>query len=285
MRFSDRCVDCLLSRVEFESRLSTDDPSLVQNAVQRCRMQLGEIMDLDVPGPVIASIIHRTACATVEDADPYRNLKSMNNADAMRVCMEVMSRLSTFRDICLAAIIGNTLDYGSKEHQVAYDFTRFFSEEFEKGLTVDDTARILTKCERVVYLCDNCGEIVFDKLLIRYLKSRGSHVTVVAKAAPILNDATVEDILGLGFGDVADQILPNTTGSPELGLNMDIIPPELEHALDQCTLVIAKGMANYESLSEYADLPPVAYLMSVKCEPIAASLDIPKGSRIAVLKE
>ena len=285
MRFSDRCVDCLLTRVEFESRLATDDPVIVQNAVESCRLRLQEIMGMDVPGPIIASIIHRTACAIVNDADPYRVLKSCNNSDAMRVCMEVKNRLRTFRDMCLAAIIGNTLDYGSKEHKVTNDFTRFFNEEFEKGLTVDDTVRILQKCERVVYLCDNCGEIVFDKLLIKYLKCRGSQVTVVAKAAPILNDATVEDVLNLGLGDVADQILPNTTGIPELGLNIDLLPPELEQALDRCTLIIAKGMANYESLSEYTGLPPVAYLMSVKCEPIAGHLGIPKGSRIAVLKE
>jgi uncharacterized protein with ATP-grasp and redox domains len=63
------------------------------------------------------------------------------------------------------------------------------------------------------------------------------------------------------------------------------MPEELSRAMEDCTLVIAKGMANYESLSEYTGLPPVAFLMAVKCVPIAEEIGVPRGSKVAMLRE
>ncbi|MDD1672118.1 MAG: ARMT1-like domain-containing protein, partial [Methanomicrobiales archaeon] len=77
--------------------------------------------------------------------------------------------------------------------------------------------------------------------------------------------------------------LLTTTGSGDVGITLGKIPLELNRALDECTLIIAKGMANYESLSEVPGLPPVAYLMAVKCDPIAESVGVPRESYIALL--
>jgi hypothetical protein len=184
----------------------------------------------------------------------------------------------------LAAVVGNRFDYAVKDHSVTGDFSRFFNEEFRKGLDVDDTARILELSKRVVYLTDNCGEIVFDRLLVGFLKARGSHVTVAVRDAPILNDAILEDARALGFDTVTD-CLTTTGGGAEIGLDMAKMPAELATAIAECTLIISKGMANYESLSMYENLPPVAYLMCVKCEMIADDTGIAKGSKIAMLRE
>ncbi|MFA7563115.1 MAG: ARMT1-like domain-containing protein, partial [Methanoculleus sp.] len=128
-------------------------------------------------------------------------------------------------------------------------------------------------------------EIVFDALFADHLKKSGSHVTFAVRGAPILNDATMEDAMALGLDRRVDLLTPTTDGIAELGLNRDLTPPALTDALDRATLVIAKGMANYESLSDDRDLPPVAYLMSVKCGPIGADIGIPVGSRVALLRE
>ena len=98
-----------------------------------------------------------------------------------------------------------------------------------------------------MYLTDNCGEIVFDRLLVGFLKDRGAHVTVAVRDAPILNDATMEDAIRFGFDRVAD-CLTTTGGGAEIGLDMDKMPAALSRAIDDCTIIIAKGMANYESL-------------------------------------
>ena len=285
MRLHQGCTDCLISRVEYESRLCSDDPALIREIVEACRDHLRRSLADPVPAPVIASRVHRLAYRMLGNADPYRALKQANNADAMSVCNQVRGSLSTFHDLVLASVIGNTLDYGSKAHTVTDDFVGFFYREFAAGLTVDDTGRIEPLTSRVVYLADNCGEIVFDALLADHLRRNGAHVTFAVRGAPILNDATLEDAMALGLDRRVDLLTATTDGIAELGFNRDLAPPPLADALDRATLVIAKGMANFESLSDDRDLPPVAYLMSVKCGPIGAEIGIPVGSRIALLRE
>ena len=285
MRFQQGCTECLISRVEYESRLCTDNPALVRETVDACRDLLRRIAADPVPAPVIASRVHRLAYRRIGSADPYRLLKRGNNEDALAVSREVRGDLTTFRDLALAAVIGNTLDYGSQAHTVTDDFVEFFRREFAAGLTVDHTGAMEPLTSRVVYLADNCGEIVFDALLADHLRKNGSHVTFAVRGAPILNDATIEDALALGLDRRVDVLATTTDGIAELGLNPDLTPPPLAAALDRATLVIAKGMANYESLSDERDLPPVAYLMSVKCGPIGADIGIRVGSRVALLRE
>jgi len=285
MRLQASCTDCLISRVEYESRLCIDDEARIQEIVNACRNLLERILKDPVPAPVIASRVHRLAYQMIGDDDPYRALKRANNEDAMAVCRQVRGDLSTFRDLALAAVIGNTLDYGSKAHTVTDNFVEFFRKEFAAGLTVDDTTSIEPLTSRVVYLADNCGEIVFDALLADHLTRNGSHVTFAVRGAPILNDATLEDALAVGLDRRVDLLTTTTDGIAELGLNRDMAPPALADALDHATLIIAKGMANYESLSDLHDLPPIAYMMSVKCGPIGTDIGIPVGSRVVLLQE
>ncbi len=284
MKLTDTCVDCLLSRVALECRLASASAGRTAETVTECRKMLTSLRDSSRLHPQIASMVHRKACEMLNDPDPFRDLKREGNDQAEAVCRQVRGSLYTFRDHVLASVIGNTFDYAVRDHDVTTDFARFFNQEFRKGLDVDDTDRILALSDRVVYLTDNCGEIVFDRLLAGFLKARGSQVTVAVRDAPILNDATMEDALRFGFNQVAD-CLTTTGGGAEIGLDLDKMPPELADAIDRCTIIIAKGMANYESLSTYRDLPPVSYLMCVKCEMIAQDSGIARGSKIALLRE
>ncbi len=283
MKLTDTCIDCLLSRVVFECELGSADPACMEKTVASCRELLESMRDSPFLHPQIASAVHREACRRIGNPDPFRELKHAGNAEALGVCRKVRPRLAGFHDHVLAAVIGNTFDYAVRDHEVTSDFSRFFDEEFEKGFDRDDTEAILGLCSRVVYLTDNCGEIVFDRLLVDYLKAHGSHVTVAVRDAPILNDATMEDAIAFGLDRVAD-CLTTTGGGAEIGLDREKMPANLEQAVDRCTIIISKGMANYESLSEYDDLPPIAYLMCVKCEMIADDTGIPRGSKIAVLR-
>jgi damage-control phosphatase, subfamily I len=284
MKLTETCIDCLLSRVVFECQLAAADEHTTENTVSSCRELLESLRTSPLLHPQIASAVHRNACRIIGNPDPFHDLKKAGNKQAMEVCCQERGNLITFHDYVLAGVIGNTFDYAVKDHDVTTDFSRFFSEGFKSGLDVDDTDRILNHCSRVVYLTDNCGEIVFDRLLAGFLKAHGSYVTVAVRDAPILNDATMEDALALGFDKVAD-CLTTTGGGAEIGLDMAKMPADLEKAIDSCTIIISKGMANYESLSEYNDLPPVAYLMCVKCEMIAEDMGIRRGSKIAMLRQ
>ena len=283
MKLTETCIDCLLSRVVFECDLASAGPARTEETIVACRTMLESMRGSSLLHPQIASAVHREVCRMIGNPDPFRDLKAAGNEQAMGVCRQVRGRFTSFHDFVLASVIGNTFDYAVKDHDVTTDFSRFFSEEFRKGLDVDDTDRVLERCSRVVYLTDNCGEIVFDRLLVGFLKAQGSHISVAVRDAPILNDATMEDALALGFDRVAD-CLTTTGGGAEIGLDREKMPPELAKAISECTIIISKGMANYESLSEYRNLPPVAYLMCVKCEMIAEDAGLSKGSKIAMLR-
>jgi uncharacterized protein with ATP-grasp and redox domains len=284
MKLTDTCIECLLSRVVFECQLVSADRACTEKTVSTCRDLLASMKGSSLLHPQIASAVHREACRQIRNPDPFRNLKTAGNCQALAVCRQVRGQLASFHDLVLASIIGNTFDYAVKDHDVTADFSRFFDEEFKKDLDHDDTSRILGLSQRVVYLTDNCGEIVFDRLVVGFLKACGSHVTVAVRDAPILNDATLEDALSLGFDHVAD-CLTTTGGGAEIGLDMAKIPPDLARAIGECTIILSKGMANYESLSRYDNLPPVAYLMCVKCDMIAQDIGFPRGSKIALLRE
>jgi uncharacterized protein with ATP-grasp and redox domains len=283
MKLTDTCMDCLLSRVQLECRLAGATPGLAADVTGECRQMLAGLRGSGLLHPQIASHIHRHACTRVYNPDPFLDLKRAGNDEAVAVCGKVRGRLSSFYDYVLASVIANTYDYAVEGHTVTDDFYAFFGREFEEGLTVDDTGRILTLADRIVYLADNCGEIVFDRLVIGFLKNRGSHVTVAVRDAPILNDATLEDARALGLDRIAD-VLTTTGGGAEIGIDLEKIPADLAAAIGRCSVIIAKGMANYESLSMYRDLPPVAYLMAVKCRPVADDVGVPVGSKIAILR-
>ncbi|MDD1701998.1 MAG: ARMT1-like domain-containing protein [Methanoregula sp.] len=283
MKITDVCFDCLISRVNMECGLVGADPNTSRRVVDLCSKRLNEIRDLPLSHPQIASRVHGLAYDLLGNPDPFLALKEQGNDEALAVCREVRPGLSTFRDYVLAAVIGNTFDYGVKGHTVTSDFHTFFRQEFERGLVIDDTDRILELGSRVVYLSDNCGEIVFDRLLIEYLKSHGSHVTLAVKAQPMLNDATLADAKLLGLDRIVDCLTTNSN-VPEIGICPENAPLELQEAISRCTLIIAKGMANFESLFERTDLPPVAYLMAAKCKPVADEAGVRVGSKIALLR-
>jgi uncharacterized protein with ATP-grasp and redox domains len=282
MKIHDRCYDCLLSRIEYECRLSTSDEEKIGQVLSGCRTLLDSYQGSHQPASLVASAAHHRAYEILGDSDPYRRIKATSTLEAIRACQAVRQTLSGFRDYALASVIANTFDYGVLSHHVTDDFRSFFGEEFRKGFFIDDTRRMKELSGEVVYFTDNAGEIIFDRLFIEHLSAAGSHVTVAVKGAPILNDATLEDAEQAGLSRFA---VVTHTGSGDIGVNLGKIPPDLRQAMDRCTLIIAKGMANYEALTEYGGLPPTAYLMAVKCPTIAESVGVPEGSLVALLDE
>ncbi|OPX70665.1 MAG: hypothetical protein A4E37_00041 [Methanoregulaceae archaeon PtaB.Bin056] len=283
MKLDDRCFDCLLSRVSLECSLCGAGAELSAEIKKECARLLLELRTKPLSHPQIASAIHRLAYSRLGTDDPFRRLKEESTTQALAVCRKVRPRLFSFRDHVLASVIGNTFDYGVKSHTVQDDFSQYFETEFQAGLAIDDCDRILPLGSEIVYFTDNCGEIVFDRLLLEFLHKNGAKVTLAVREEPILNDATLREALALHMDRFAD-VLTHTGCGCELGVRLDCMPEPLRRAMETCTLVISKGMANYESLSEYHDLPPIAYLMAVKCEPIADEVGVPRGSKVAMLR-
>lgn len=276
----------MLSRVQFEAELSTKDIALQKRAVLAGIEVLRKYLVDGAPATHLSTKIHREAYRVLGDIDPYRKKKQQSNAAAKKLlplARDFVSEKDSFRRAVLASIVGNSFDFGV----LGFDADKEIAKEamlgqFERGLDVDDTERMKALLDNVVYLADNCGEIVFDTLLFEEIRKLGGRITLVVRGAPILNDVTMKEVMELGLDKKVDRVL--TTGSNAIGLCLKEAPPELVEALGNASLIISKGMANYETMSEY-NFKPVAYLLKTKCESVAEAMGLRKNMNVARVEE
>jgi len=282
MKIQPECVPCLLNRIVYESELSTKNKKLREKTLQKACKLLAELYNPNDCSATISTKVHKIAYDTLGDKDPYKDLKYASNKIARSLIPRVEHLIKCSDDplriAMLCSIIGNLMDFGiSGASDNPERLGEVFEETFAEDLGHDDTDQvknILQNSKRVVLFTDNCGEIVFDKVLCKEIKKFNPNVflTVVVKGEPIISDATMDDAVELGFDEVCDEIL--TTGCFAIGLSFEKLPSVLKTTIENADLIICKGMANYEAFSE-TDYIPIAYLLRTKCTAIANSMELP----------
>ncbi len=286
MKTHPRCAPCLLSRVQFEAELSTKDITLQKKAVLAGIEVLRRYLVDGAPATHISTKIHREAYRILGDIDPYKDKKGQSNKAAIKLLPSVqkfVSEKDSFRRAVLVAIVGNSFDFGVLGYDADKEIAKeIILKQLGNGLDVDDTEKIKGLLRDVVYLADNSGEIIFDTLLFEEIKKLGGRITLVVRGAPILNDVTMKEVAELGLDREVDRVL--TTGSNAVGVCLEEAPPELVEALGKASLIISKGMANYETMSEY-DFRPIAYLLKTKCETVAEAFGLRKNMNVAKVEE
>ena len=282
MKIQTECVHCLLKRIVFEAKQSTDDEELISKTIKNAIAELSQAYDPNACSASVATKVHKVVYETLGDKDPYKKLKDLSNKVAKILVPKVEELIKesddSLKTSMICSIVGNLMDFGIVG---ATNNPELLLDEFEKyvdeGLGYDDSEQLkdmLSESKRVLLFTDNCGEIVFDKILCRELKKTYPEInlTLVVKGVDILSDATMEDAISLGFNEVVDEIL--NTGCFAVGVDFNNLPKELKSAIGKSDLIICKGMANYEAFSE-TDYKPIAFLMRTKCSAIANSIGIP----------
>jgi uncharacterized protein with ATP-grasp and redox domains len=292
MKIQKECLPCLLKRILFETELSTTDKlRQVQTARLACRL-LAELYNPAVCSATIATQVHKEVYESLQDPDPYKNLKTASNRTAMALLPKIKACLKSSDDrlksSMLCAIIGNMMDFGiegSSTHPQMLQ--QVFDRLYDEGLGHDDYDRVkklLRSAKKVVVFTDNCGEIVFDKILCQELKEFNPqlYITVVVKGEPVLSDATMEDATLVTFDEVVDEVV--TTGCFAVGVDFCRLPGQVKESVETADVIIAKGMANYESFSE-TSYRPVVYLLRTKCAVIARSMGLAQDISVIKLYE
>ncbi|MDD5616979.1 MAG: ARMT1-like domain-containing protein [Candidatus Methanoperedens sp.] len=286
MKIHPRCAPCLLSRVQYEAELSTKDLAIQKKAVLAGIEVLRRYLVDGAPATHLSTKIHREAYRVLGDIDPYRETKRQSNETAQKllpVVRDFVSEKDSFRRAVLVSIVGNSFDFGVLGFDADKEIGKeMILKQIQHGLDVDDSDKIRSMLDNVVYLADNCGEIVFDTLLFDEIKKLGGRITLVVRGAPILNDVTMKELKVLGIDKKVDRVL--TTGSNAIGVCLKEAPRELVEALRDASLIISKGMANYETMSEY-DFKPIAYLLKTKCESVAEAMGLKKNMNVARVEE
>ena len=284
MKIQTECVPCLLKRVIYETKQSTKDKNLQTRAIRNACWVFSEIYDPNTSSAIIATKVHKIVYDTLGDKDPYKHLKNQSNVVAKSLLPKVEGLIKAsecpLKTSMICSIIGNMMDFGIAGSSAKPEMLKnVFKKTFDEGLGYDNympLEKLLKKAHNIVLFTDNCGEIVFDKILCREIKNFNTNIflTLVVRGEPIISDATIEDVEELQFKEVTDEIL--TTGCFAIGIDFRNLPNKLDKSLKKTDLIICKGMANYEAFSE-TDYRPIAYLLRTKCSAIANSMNIPIG--------
>ncbi|MCL2334143.1 MAG: ARMT1-like domain-containing protein [Candidatus Methanoplasma sp.] len=286
MKVSPECIPCLMKRVVFQSKLPNNGRE--NQSIEAALKKYSDIISFDMNSAKSATLVHQSSYDAMGVKDPYLELKIRADEVAERYYDEVYEIVKgsddPFATAVRISIIGNIMDFGSG---IAIDdpdeFSRVFPELLKQDIFHDDTEALRVAVDRsstVIYLFDNCGEVQFDKILIGVLKDMGKRVIGVVKGEPILNDVSFDDALRTGLDKEVDKLL--TTGGFAIGIDMEMIGSELKGELSNAGVMIAKGMANYESLSGEDTGIPTAYILKAKCGPVADSLGVAIGSNVVM---
>lgn len=282
MEFSAECAPCLLRRILFQTRLV--DPEKDVQVMSSCVRVMAEGWQPGICSARLATRVHRECYELLGVVDPYAELK----AEANQVAASLLPRAQMMVDgssdpllkACQVAIAGNVMDFGIGGFENPEELRSTFdalAAEMPEPNDVERVRELLQRSKEVVYLFDNCGEIVLDIPLLKVMKEMGLRVVGVVKGAPIITDATWEDLAISGADQVLDQAL--TTGTFAIGVDLELAPPELRDALARTDLVIAKGMANFEALSD-SGIRPMVHLLRSKCYPVSQAIGAKKDRNV-----
>jgi len=279
------CIPCTVRTAYDIAVKATEDEDLRRKIVYETLRWLSEKQDItEETPPKLHTYVQRLARKITGNDDPFKELKWKSNEIALKVIsiLEKECRKRSFEDAfrlaVLGTICGNTIDFEVE----GYEFSMNELENqlircLSGSLAIDETPKLmdaLSRSNRILYLLDNAGEIVFDKFLMQLIKENYSvEIFAAVKSGPILNDATLEDARQIGLEEVAEVI---TTGNDHIGINLEESSEEFLQHLREADLIIAKGQGYYESMTEVEHLlsKPIIYVLRAKCTLVAKALGV-----------
>jgi hypothetical protein len=266
------CIPCFFKQALFAARAALDDEAKIKAVLDRIGMLVSEI-PLNSSPPETGRQIYKTVREVTGVNDPFKALKAKSIHQALALYPSLKHMLAEAKDpletAVRLAIAGNVIDFGANpDFQLEQDI----QEVLQKEPAINHYEAFKEKLARardILYLGDNAGETVFDRLLI---ETMGKPVTFVVRERPIINDATMEDALSSGLDEVAALV---SSGCDAPGTVLGGCSEQFLARFDRADLIISKGQGNYETLSQ--EKRPVFFLLKAKCPVIARDLGIKVG--------
>jgi uncharacterized protein with ATP-grasp and redox domains len=272
------CYPCLLRQALEGARLSGADETQQQVVVNRALDALKGVSPSSTP-PELADLIYHIVREETGATDLFQKAKEAATRQALALYPRLKALVAEADDpleqAVRLAIAGNIIDPASVKE---YDLWGTVGRVLDQPFAVEDSVAFreaLASAEVVLYLGDNAGETVFDRVLIETLDLP---VSYAVKGGPILNDATLDDATAAGLDKVAEVV---STGSDSPGTILDRCSDDFRGRYDEAQVIIAKGQANYETLSSEGER--IFFLLQTKCPVIARDVGVPTGS--IVLKQ
>ena len=269
------CIPCLIRQALNCVRLVTDDERIHEKILREVLQATGR-MDLDRPPAAMSQVVHRRIRELCGHEDPYRESKDRFNRMGLDLLTTFQRRVEDASDpwetAVRLAIAGNIMDLGAKsgldESEIQVSIAQSLYEPFDGDIA--EFVAAIAAARNILYLTDNAGEIVFDRLLIEQMPLE--KVTVAVRGAPVINDATLHDAEIAGLAGLV-HVMDNGSDAP--GTLLDDCSTAFRRHFEKADLIIAKGQGNFETLCGSAR--PIYFLLRVKCSVIARDIGCPVG--------
>lgn len=276
MNTSLDCIPCFIRQALEAARFVSDDPAFHENVVRRV-LTITAGIDLMQPPPVVSQSIHRQLREITQRPDPYRTVKDRFNRAALGLLPELSAKVENSPDVLASAvrvaIAANAIDLGPESAVTPEDLRQTIFQAHSEPLygNVEGFRRSIAAADRILYLADNAGEIVLDRVLIEQLPRERTILAV--RGAPVINDATLADAETAGLHGLV-RVIDNGSDAP--GTILNDCSPEFCEIFREADIIIAKGQGNYETLSDAPER--VFFLLKVKCPVIASRVGLGIGA-------
>lgn len=274
------CIPCFTRQGLDACRMITTDEQRIRHILP-CILSSLAGSDLNQPPPVIVSAMHRIIRQELATTDPYKALKKKSTEKARSLVPEaerlIASAENQFEAAVRFAIAGNILDFGAKTAWNETSVRESFTKAMDVPLKYNRSGELYAKledAETVLFLGDNAGEAVFDRLLIEHFPGN-ARVYYAVKGAPVINDATREDAEEAGIEAVAE-IVDNGTDIP--GTHLPACSESFRELFSSADVVVSKGQGNFETLLD--SNRTIFFLLQIKCESLAKRNSVSCGDWI-----
>jgi len=274
------CIPCFFRQALAAARMSSADEMVQRHALNSVALMVPDI-PLNATPPEIAQQVYQVVYEITGNKDPYHEAKVRANEAAMSCYSRMKDTVSYSKDplqaACKLSIAGNDIDLGAKA-----DFGSMVSL-IEDSLSVDldqdnyaEFKKSISNASHILYIGDNAGETVFDRILMeQILQMNKSKMVFAVRKNPIINDATFEDAITAGLDEVATII---SSGSDAPGTVLSQCSSEMLSRYNAADVIISKGQGNYESLNRRPE--NIFFLFKVKCPVIARDSGFEVGSYV-----
>jgi len=277
MRVHLDCFPCFLRQSIIALRLGTKDESL-RETILKSTLDYIQNTDISKPPAYTTTFIHKKIRQML-GIDPFKEIKSEYNQIALRLYPSLKTTIEKSPDplwiSTRLAIAGNVIDFGIF---TSVDIEGAIRKALNNQLAVDDYSSFknaISIADKILYLTDNAGEIVFDRLLIETLIHLGKEVKAVVKGSPVINDSTMDDAEESGLTEVCDVI---DNGSEAVGTILEWTSSVFQKVFNDAQLVISKGQGNFETL--IGAEKKIFFLFQSKCDVVSKELGLSTGSML-----
>ncbi|MFQ5721976.1 MAG: DUF89 domain-containing protein [Candidatus Aminicenantales bacterium] len=267
------CYPCFFRQALKTMRLITKDEKKILEVLNQISLTLPKL-SFEATPTEIGKEVYKIISERTGVIDPYKAIKESYIRQALAFYPDLKRIINSSQDRLMTAIrlsiAGNVIDFGS---DADFDLEEDIQRILIQDLAVNHYHQFcdtLEKTESIIYLADNAGETVFDRLLIEELPKP---VIYAVRAKPIINDATWEDAISSGLDKVAEIV---STGCDAPGIVLNLCSKEFLEIYHSADLVISKGQGNYEGLS--GEKGSIFFLLKAKCSVIALDIGVKQGS-------